>query len=109
MQTAHARLADPTKILTRRELTAVLADLRRKAPRSPNTRLNLVIFRLATCCGLRATEIARLRVGDVRVELPRPHLKIRVGEFPPLRVPGRGSDVHGRTLCRRLPGRPGLW
>ena len=38
MQTSHARLADPTKILTRRELTAILADLRRKAPRSPNTR-----------------------------------------------------------------------
>ncbi len=43
MQTAHARLADPTKILIRCELTAVLADLRRKAPRSPNTRLNLTI------------------------------------------------------------------
>ena len=28
------RHADPTKILTRRELAAVLADLRRKAPRS---------------------------------------------------------------------------
>ena len=43
MQTAHARLADATKILTRRELATVLADLRRKAPRSPNTRLNLTI------------------------------------------------------------------
>ena len=79
MQTSHARLADPTKILTRRELAAVLADLRRKALRSPNTRLNLTIFRLAACCGLRATEIARVRVSGVRVELPRPHLRIRVG------------------------------
>ena len=79
MQTAHARLADPTKILIRREMAAVLADLRRKAPRSPNTRLNLTIFRLAACCGLRATEVARVRISDVRVELPRPHLRIRVG------------------------------
>jgi hypothetical protein len=46
--------ADVTKILTRTEMQSVLADLRRKAPRSKNTRLNLVIFRLAACCGLRA-------------------------------------------------------
>jgi len=68
MQTYRYRTLDPTKILTRRELVAVLADLKRKAPRSRSTRLNLVIFRLACCCGLRASEIARLRVVDVRVE-----------------------------------------
>ena len=73
------RAADPTKILTRRELAAVLADLRRKAPRSRNTRLNLVLFRLAACCGLRASEIAKLQVADVRVEVARPHLRIRRG------------------------------
>ena len=66
MQTYRFRSADPTKILTRRELAAVLADLRRKAPRSKNTRLNLAVFRLAACCGLRASEIAKLRLGDVR-------------------------------------------
>ena len=71
--------ADVTKILTRRELQAVLADLRRKSPRSKNTRLNLVIFRLAACCGLRASEIAQLHMADIRVELPRPHIRIRVG------------------------------
>jgi hypothetical protein len=48
MQTSRPRSADPTKILTRRELAAVLADLRRKAPRSSNTRLNLVILRLTS-------------------------------------------------------------
>jgi integrase len=79
MRTHSAKLADPTKILTRGELAAVLADLRRKAPRSKNTRLNLVLFRLATCCGLRASEIAKLQVGDVRVDVARPHLRIRVG------------------------------
>ena len=76
MKTHSARLTDPTKILTRGEMAAVLADLRRKAPRSKNTRLNLVIFRLAACCGLRASEIAMLQVADVRTELPRPHLRI---------------------------------
>jgi integrase len=73
------RLADPTKILTRREIATVLAELHRKALRSKNTRLNLVIFRLAACCGLRASEIAKLQMADVRTELPRPHLRIRRG------------------------------
>ena len=39
----------------------MLAELHRKASRSKNTRLNLVIFRLACCCGLRASEIAMSR------------------------------------------------
>jgi integrase len=73
------RNANPTKILTRGEMSAVLADLARKARRSPGTRMNKILFRLAACCGLRASEIAQLQVGDVRVELPRPHLRIRAG------------------------------
>src|SRR6476659_2401264 len=79
MKAHRTRLADPTKILTRRELAAVLADLGRKAKRSPSTRLNLIIFRLATCCGLRASEIAQLQVADVRTEATRPHIRIRNG------------------------------
>jgi integrase len=79
MQTYRARPLDATKILTRRELAAVLNDLKRKAPRSKNTRLNLALFRLACCCGLRASEIANLQVGDVRTELARPHIRIRNG------------------------------
>src|SRR5271169_3045740 len=79
MQTYRARPLDATKILTRRELAAVLIDLKRKAPRSKNTRLNLALFRLACCCGLRASEIAKLQVGDVRTELARPHIRIRNG------------------------------
>ena len=79
MKTYRSRTFDPVKILTRRELAAVLTDLKRKALRSRNTQLNLVIFRLACCCGLRASEIAQLQVADVRVELQRPHLCIRNG------------------------------
>ena len=70
---------DKTKILMRREIAIVLGELHRKAPRSKNTRLNLVIFRLACCCGLRASEIAQLHIGDVRTETPRPHIRIRTG------------------------------
>jgi integrase len=79
LKTFRTRLADSTKILTRQEITAVLGDLRRKAKRSPNTRHNLIVFRLACCCGLRASEIATLQLADVRIELARPHLKIRRG------------------------------
>jgi integrase/recombinase XerD len=79
MQTYRPQPIDATKILSRRELAAVLNDLKRKAPRSKNTRMNLVLFRLACCCGLRASEIARLQVGDVRTELARPHIRIRRG------------------------------
>ena len=97
MQTYRCRALDPTKILTRRELTAVLADLKRKAPRSRSTRLNLVIVRLACCCGLRASEIARLRVADVRVELRRPHLRIQ----------GRPAADGAVVVGCRYAGRPG--
>jgi integrase len=79
MNPARTRAADATKILTRREIAAVLADLKRKASRSPGTRLNLVLFRLACCCGLRASEIASLQMEDVRVSIARPHLRIRRG------------------------------
>jgi integrase len=79
MQISRAPAADPTKILTRWELAAVLVDLKAKAVRSKNARLNLIVFRLACCCGLRASEIANLQMADVRTELPRPHLRIRTG------------------------------
>ena len=79
MNAYRTRLIDPTKILTRRELAIVLAELKRKAERSPGTWLNLVIFRLAACCGLRVSELASLRLADVRVEVARPHIVIRRG------------------------------
>src|SRR5436190_13217671 len=70
---------DATKILTRRELQAVLGDLKAKARRSANAHLNLVLVRLACCCGLRVSEIANLQIADVRAETSRPHLRIRRG------------------------------
>jgi integrase/recombinase XerD len=74
----RAPVVDATKILTRRELAAVLMDLS-NTPRSRQTWANLVLVRLACCCGLRVSEIASLHVGDVRTEVSRPHLRIRRG------------------------------
>ena len=80
---------DATKILTKREIAAVLADLHRKAPRSLNTRMNQSVFRLACCCGLRVTEISGLRLGDVSIGIDRPHLVIR----PTIAKCGHGRKV----------------
>ena len=68
---------DPVRILTRREIAAVLCDLMRRSAASCNVRLNLTVFRLACCCGLRVSEIANVRLSDVHVEGGRPHLVVR--------------------------------
>ena len=80
---------DATKILTKREIAAVLIDLHRKAPRSLNTQMNLTIFRLASCCGLRVTEISGMSLYDVRIGIDRPHLVIR----PTIAKCGHGRKV----------------
>jgi integrase len=77
---------DSTKILTRRELAAVLADA--KSRRSLNAQRNLIIFRLACCCGLRVSEIADLQIGDVLLDVERPHLRLR-----------RGATKGGKSRC----------
>lgn len=66
---------DATRILTRQEIAAVLAEQRRKR-RSVNTRQNAIIFRLATCCGLRVSEIVGLSLANVKVDSKRPHIHV---------------------------------
>jgi len=68
---------DPTRILTRRELTTVLADLATRAARYANSQRNLIIVRLACCCGLRVSGIAGLQLDDVVADVQRPHLRLR--------------------------------
>lgn len=67
---------DATRILSRSEIARVLADVERKGRRSINTRQNGIVFRLATCCGLRASEIAGVRLSDLRLDLERPFLRV---------------------------------
>jgi integrase/recombinase XerD len=66
-------------ILSRKEVEMVWAELCRKAPRSPNTRLTRAIFCLATFCGLRNSEICGLRLRDAKLDIPRPILDIPAG------------------------------
>ena len=70
-------IVDRSKILQPDEIALVLTDLRRKARRSVNTRMNMVVFRLAACCGLRASEVAGLILADVQVDNSRPSIRIR--------------------------------
>lgn len=79
---------DETQILSRLEIAQVLTDLKTRSHLA-NVRMNLAIFRLATCCGLRASEIGGLRLQDVRVGIPRPHVVVR----PQTAKGGRGRRV----------------
>jgi len=68
---------DPTRLLSRRELTTVLADLSTRARRSANDRRNRVVVRLACCCGLGVSEIAGLQLDDVAVAPADPGRSLR--------------------------------
>lgn len=69
---------DQSKILTSDEIKAVVAELRRTAGRSANTRQNLAIFRLACSVGLRVSEICGLKISDLkRLESDKPFVQVR--------------------------------
>lgn len=65
------------KVLQPAEMKAVLADMGRRARRSTNSLMNLTVFRLAACCGLRASEIAGLILADVQVDSSQPKIRVR--------------------------------
>lgn len=73
---------DRSRILTAIEIQLVLSELKRKARRSLNTAQNLILFRLACCCGLRVSELTSLRLCDVRL-----------GTRPTLKVIGKGGKI----------------
>ena len=64
------------KVLSRNEILAVLADLTRRGRRSPNSRMNRILFRLATCCGLRASELTGLTLDNIRVASTKPSIRV---------------------------------
>ena len=67
------------RVLTTSEIETVLSDLHRRGKRSANSRTNEVVFRLATICGLRVSEIATLTMGNVRSG-DRPHIRVVNGK-----------------------------
>ncbi len=81
---------DITKILLPDEIKAVWDDLNRRAPRSVSTRQNRVIFLLATCYGLRCSEIRQLRLMDVKCDISQPFINLR-------------KSITKRKKSRRVP------
>jgi integrase len=89
-------MADPTRFLTLDEVLRILKDLKRRKKRSVSSFLNLTIFRLATCCGLRRKEIAGLRFSDLVLAGARPCIVVRKDN-----TKGR----QGKRRARKVP----LW
>ena len=53
-------LTEMRRILTLNQVKRVLEDLEQRSRRYRSTLTNLAVFRLATCCGLRVSEISPL-------------------------------------------------
>jgi integrase/recombinase XerC len=66
----------PVDILSLSEISQVVAHLR-GCRRQNSAQLNLILFRLSACCGLRVAELTGLAVGDVKVGRARPHILVR--------------------------------
>lgn len=67
---------EQSKILTKAEIGMVVDDLTVKSYRSLNSRMNMVIFKLAIGCGLRANEIAKITLGNVKVGIQKPYIYV---------------------------------
>jgi integrase len=93
---------DSTSILSRSEIQQVLADLKRRVYRRHKTVkswsafINLIVFRLSCCCGLRRQEIRGINLKDVLVESSKPIIVIR-------KEISKGRD--GQRKARKVP----LW
>lgn len=66
---------DASRILSHAEIAAIVQHWKRRR-RYVHNRQGLAVFRLATCCGLRASEIAGLKLADCRTEGAKPHLRV---------------------------------
>ncbi len=100
------RTIPDSKILRRSEIARVIAELRRKARRSKNSRLTLAMFRLTTCCGLRVSEATGLRLRDVCVDVDCPHIKVPafVAKGRKVRLTnGKAVKVGRRAVAREVP------
>jgi integrase len=99
-------------VLSLAEVDLVLRDGKRRARRSLHTHQNLIIFELATCCGLRASEIAGLELRDVHPDRALPCIVVRKAvakRARPRKVPlawDQGSLADLRAWCdlRRAQG-----
>lgn len=64
------------EILSLDEIRTVVDELRLRSRRSLAAPLNLTLFRLSACCGLRVAELTGLTLANVRVDSDRPHIYV---------------------------------
>jgi len=107
------RIIPKHRIMTADEVQFVLDDLKRRAKRSVNTQTNEIIFRLATVCGLRASEIAGLSVQNVRLDNGKPPyvrvFKGKGGKSGDVTIPDTTTAIAFRDhLARRTADNAGL-
>lgn len=72
----HSYSISTTQILSQTEISTVLDDLHHRATHSKSALVNLVIFRLATFCGLRVSELGGLQMDDVFLNVERPYINV---------------------------------
>lgn len=82
-------MIDNERVLKPAEVREIVTRLRKQAKRYYLTRRNLILFDLATFCGLRVSELCGLRLGD-----------IRLGVSPSLRIP---SSIAKGSKPRTVP------
>lgn len=92
---------NPNRVLQKHEVLAVLKKLKANRWRCPpGRRLNLALFRLSCCCGLRSKELRGLLVSDLILTGPRPFINIRAAN-----TKGYVKDGVYKADSRRVP----LW
>lgn len=86
-------MIDRHKILQPDEIALVLSYMLAKQ-HTKNGQVNLVIFRLSCCYGLRAGELVGLNIGDITAFGPFPQIKVR-------KATTKGKKSYGRA--RTIP------
>jgi integrase len=66
-----------SKVMSQVEIDTVLSDLTEKSRQNPQAFVKLVIFRLAVFSGVRASELAGLRMEDVALDSDLPVIRVR--------------------------------
>lgn len=92
----NPRPIERTRILSLDEVRLVIKEQHRKRRYKTNRR-NLILFRLATCCGLRVSELTQLRLCDIQLGGLRPSLRLPASICK--------ADSRGRRRGRTVP----LW
>ncbi len=64
------------RILSVADMQQVVRGLRSRARRSKSAKLNLTLFRLAACCGLRVKELTGITLANVKLNSSKPHIYI---------------------------------